>query len=83
MVVAREVGKMQVALDNLTEALYKYSASCDGISNVKIQLAKHEVEEKIARMQMVVQKLANQFSVGNINECYERMMKESEGGGNK
>ncbi len=83
MVVAREVGKIQVALDSLTETLYKYHAVCDGISNIRIQIAKHEVEEKIARMQLVVQKLANQFNVGNINECYERMMKESEGGGDK
>ena len=83
MVVAREVGKIQVALDSLTETLYKYHSACDGISNIRIQIAKHEVEEKIARMQMVVQRLANQFNVGNINECYERMMKESEGGGDK
>ena len=83
MVVAREVGKIEVALENLTEALYTYSAVCKGICTVKAEIAKHEVEEKIARMQMVVQNLANQFSVGNINECYERMMKESEGGGDK
>ena len=81
MVVSKEVGKIYVALENLTDALYKYNACCDGICSVKVQIAKHEVEEKIARMQMVVQQLANQFSVGNINECYERMMKESEGGG--
>lgn len=83
MEIRKEIGRIEIALENLTEALYKYHAVCEGISNIKIQLAKHEVEEKIARMQMVVQRLANQFSVGNINECYERMMKESEGGGDK
>ena len=81
MEIRKEIGKIEIALDNLTEALYKYKACCGGISNIKIQLSKHDVEEKIARMQAVVQMLANQFSVGNINECYERMMKESEGGG--
>ena len=83
MEIRKEIGRIEVALDNLTEALYKYKACCDGVSNIKIQMANHEVEEKIARMQMVVQKLANQFSVGRINECYERMMKESEGSGDK
>lgn len=81
LVVAREVGKIQVALDNLVESLYKYSASTKEISNIKIQIAKHDVEEKIASMQLVVQQLASQFNVGNINECYERMTRESEGGG--
>lgn len=76
MVVAKEIGKIQVALDSLTDTLYKYHAVCEGISNIKIQLAKQEVEEKIARMQLVVQQLANQFNVGSINEHYEKILKE-------
>ena len=81
MEIRKEIGRIEIALENLTEALYKYHAVCEGISNIKIQLAKHEVEEKIARMQLLVQQLANQFNVGRINEHYERMIKESEGGG--
>ena len=83
MKVSREIGRIEIAFENLTEALYKYNACCEGVSSTKIQIAKLEVEEKIARMHVVIQKLANCFNVGNINECYERMMKESEGGGDK
>ena len=83
MKVSREIGRIEIAFENLTEALYKYNACCEGVSSTKIQIAKLEVEEKIARMQLVVQRLANQFSVGRINECYERMMKESEVSGDK
>ena len=60
----------------LTEEMIKVREN-----KLQAEIAKQEVEEKIARMQLLVQQLANQFSVGNINECYERMMKESEGGG--
>lgn len=81
MEVRQEIGKLAVALDNLAEELYKHKAVLDGRSNIRIQLTKHAVEEKIARMQLLVQRLANQFNVGRINEHYERMIKESEGGG--
>lgn len=79
MEVFREVGKLECRVDTLAHCLYQYKAEeNDGF--VK-EATKEVVERQIAAIYFCLHQLSNQFSVANINDHLERMMKESEGGG--
>lgn len=79
MEVWKEIAKLEVMVDTLAECLYQYKAEeNDGF--VK-EATKAVVERQIAAIYFCLHQLSNQFSVANINDHLERMMKESEGGG--
>ena len=80
MEVHREIGKLESRVDTLANALFSYKASKEGFAK---EATKEVVERQIAAIYYNLHQLSNQFSVANINDHLERMMKESEGGGDK
>lgn len=81
MEVWKEIAKLEVRVNTLAHCLYQYKAEeNDGF--VK-EATKAVVERQIAAIYLCLHSLSNQFSVANINDHLERMMKESEGGGDK
>ena len=79
MEVYREVAKLESRVDTLADCLYQYKAEeKDGAMK---EMKKDIVERQIAAIYYNLHLLSNQFSVANINDHLERMMKESEGGG--
>lgn len=79
MEVYREVAKLEARVDVLEDALYAFKAEeKDGVMK---EMKKDVVERQIAAIYYNLHLLSNQFSVANINDHLERMMKESEGGG--
>ena len=81
MEVWKEIAKLENRVDTLADCLYQYKAEeNDGF--VK-EATKAVVERQIASIYFCLHGLSNQFSVANINDYLERMMKESEGGGDK
>ena len=79
MIVYREVAKLEVRVDNLAESLYQYKSE-ENNGFVK-EATKAVTERQIASIYFCLHQLSNQFSVANINDHLERMIKESEGGG--
>ena len=81
MEVWKEIAKLELRVDVLADALYDYKAQDeDGVAK---EMRKEVVERQIAAIYYNLHQLSNQFSVANINDHLERMMKESEGGGDK
>lgn len=81
MEVYREVAKLETRVDVLADALYAFKAEeKDGAMK---EMKKDIVERQIAAIYYNLHLLSNQFSVANINDHLERMIKESEGGGDK
>lgn len=79
MEVWKEIAKLEARVDTLADCLYQYKAEeNDGF--VK-EATKSVVERQIAAIYYNLHRLSNQFSVANINDHLERMIKESEGGG--
>lgn len=79
MEVWKEIAKLEARVDTLSDCLYQYKAEeNDGF--VK-EATKAVVERQIATIYFCLHQLSNQFSVANINDHLERMIKESEGGG--
>ena len=79
MEVWKEIAKLETRVDTLADCLYQYKAEeNDGF--VK-EATKAVTERQIASIYFCLHQLSNQFSVANINDHLERMMKESEGGG--
>ena len=79
-VAFKEIGKLESKLDVLSDAILNYSAN---ENEPNVQFYEDTLEKRIAEMYIALQSLSNQFSVANINDHLERMMKESEGGGDK
>lgn len=77
-VAFKEIGKLESKLDVLSDAILNYSAN---ENETNAQIYKDRLEKRIAEMYFALQNLSNQFSVANINDHLERMIKESEGGG--
>lgn len=77
-VAFKEIGKLESKLDVLSDAILNYSAN---ENETNAQFYKDRLEKRIAEMYFALQNLSNQFSVANINDHLERMIKESEGGG--
>ena len=81
MEVRKEIAKLEARVDVLAYALYAFKAEeKDGAMK---EMKKDIVERQIAAIYHNLHLLSNQFSVANINDHLERMMKESEGGGDK
>ena len=81
MEVWKEIAKLEKRVDVLADALYAFKAEeKDGAMK---EMKKDIVERQIAAIYYNLHLLSNQFSVANINDHLERMMKESEGGGDK
>lgn len=81
MEVWKEIAKLETRVDVLADALYAFKAEeKDGAMK---EMKKDIVERQIAAIYYNLHLLSNQFSVANINDHLERMMKESEGGGDK
>ena len=81
MEVYREVAKLEARVDVLADALYAFKA--EEKDRAMKEMKKDIVERQIASIYYNLHQLSNQFSVANINDHLERMMKESEGGGDK
>lgn len=81
MEVWKEIAKLEKRVDVLADALYTFKAEeKDGAMK---EMKRDIVERQIAAIYYNLHLLSNQFSVANINDHLERMMKESEGGGDK
>ena len=81
MEVWKEIAKLEARVDVLADALYDYKAQeKEGVTK---EMKKEVVERQIAAIYYNLHQLSNQFSVANINDHLERMIKESEGGGDK
>ena len=79
MEVWKEIAKLESRVDVLADCLYQHKAEeNDGFAK---EATKAVVERQIAAIYFCLHQLSNQFSVANINDHLERMIKESEGGG--
>ncbi len=81
MEVYKEVAKLEARVDVLADALYSYKAHEE--EWIAKEMCKDIVERQIAAIHFNLNQLSGNFSVANINDHLEQMLKESEGSGDK